>query len=155
LIPTVLRLLDKINPAPLESASPPHETSKIEKPEEPSKETLEEPKENVGLEIKPEPLPLETPVNQLIVENLGGLLVPSDTVRIDGETLSEWEGKLDGKKIEEVDIETFGGKTTRCKVKPLKDSKYFGKGIIQMPEKIQLTLEIKKGELVRVKPAID
>ncbi|MCK4313319.1 hypothetical protein KAW04_01005, partial [Candidatus Bathyarchaeota archaeon] len=58
-------------------------------------------------------------------------------------------------KIEEVEVETFDGKTSRCKVKPIKDSKYEGKGIIRMPEKIQLNLEIEKGELIRVKPAVD
>jgi hypothetical protein len=88
------------------------------------------------------------------VENLGGLLVPSDTVRIDSEILSQWEKLYEDKKIEEVEIETFDGKTTRCKVKPIKDSKYEGKGVIQMPEKVQLSLEIKKGELVRAKPII-
>jgi predicted regulator of Ras-like GTPase activity (Roadblock/LC7/MglB family) len=164
LIPTVLKMLEKIHPTSIKSASPPPEirpeVSKVEKLEEPMKEpaektAVEEPKETLEPEIKPETLPIEPPVNQLIVENIGGLLVPSDTVRVDGETLSEWEGMLDGRKIEEVEIETFNGKTTRCKVKSIKDSKFYGKGIIQMPEKIQLALEIKKGELVRVKPVID
>lgn len=59
------------------------------------------------------------------------------------------------KKIEEASIETFGGKKLRCKLKPIKDSKYEGKGAIQIPEKIQQTLEIRKGELVRVKPVIE
>jgi len=81
--------------------------------------------------------------------------VPSDKVRIDNEMLSEWEDSYEGAKIEEVDIETFDGKAIRCEVKPIKDSKYEGKGIIRIPEKMQLNLEIKKGELVRVKPAVD
>ena len=97
----------------------------------------------------------EAPATQLIVENIGGLLVPSDTVRIDNETLTQWENLFEGKKIEYVEIETFDGKTTKCKVKPIKDSQYFGKGIVQIPEKMQLTLEIKRGELVRVKPIIE
>jgi hypothetical protein len=97
----------------------------------------------------------EVPATQLIVENIGGLLVPSDTVRIDNETLTQWENLFEGKKVEYVEIETFDGKTTKCKVKPIKDSKYFGKGVVQIPEKMQLTLEIKKGELVRVRPIIE
>lgn len=105
--------------------------------------------------MEPEPLLPEPPVNQLIVENLGGLLVPSDTVRIDSAILSQWESLYQDIKIEEVEIETFGGKTVRCKVKPIKDSKYEGKGIIQIPEKLQITLEIKKGELVKAKPIIE
>ena len=168
LIPTVLRLLEKICPTPLKSNSPLTETKhqlkipmdeEFEKPElmeEPVEETvMEEPKETVEAETKHEPLLSEPPVNQLIVENLGGLLVPSDTVRIDSEILSQWEELYEGRKIEEVEIGTFDGKTMRCKVKTIKDSKYEGKGMIQIPEKVQLALEIKKGELVRAKPIIE
>jgi hypothetical protein len=164
LVPTILKLLEKIHSTPLKSDSP---TSKrgpefpiVKKFEEPVEEyteepEIEEPKETVEREITPEPQLPEPPVNQLIVENLGGLLVPSDTVRIDNEILSQWEELYVDKKIVEVEVGTFDGKTTRCKVKPIKGSKYEGKGIIQMPEKMQLELEIKKGELVRVKPIIE
>ncbi|MGQ9544728.1 MAG: hypothetical protein ACUVQX_02975 [Candidatus Bathycorpusculaceae bacterium] len=155
IIPTVLRLLDKISPTPLKNAPPSPEIEleipTFEKLQQPAEE---EPKETEKPQIEPEPVPSEPPVNQLIVENLGGLLVPSDTVRIDSTILSRWEALYENRKIEEVEIETFDGKTTRCKVKPIKDSKYEGKGVIQMPEKIQLALEIKKGELVRAKPII-
>jgi len=159
LIPTILRLLDKINPAPLKNKTPPFEvetetpvTKELEEQTEtPIEENLmEEPEET----LETETLPSEPPVNQLIIENLGGLLVPSDTVRIDSEMLSQWKEFSDSTKIDQVEIETFDGKTTRCKVKPIKDSKYEGKGIIQMPEKIQLNLEVRKGELVRVKPLV-
>ena len=153
LIPTVLRLLEKICPTSLKNPPPPKiepEISMVKELPQPAEE--EEPKEKVPMET--ETLLPEPPVNQLIVENLGGLLVPSDTVRIGSEILSQWEKLYEGKKIEEVEIETFDGKTTRCKVKPIKDSKYEGKGVIQMPEKVQLALEIKKGELVRAKPII-
>ncbi|MEM3153451.1 MAG: hypothetical protein QW629_01910 [Candidatus Bathyarchaeia archaeon] len=167
LIPTVLKLLEKISPTPLKnipSRTTPTPTTQLRsEPEtpkisEPSEEevaeepTIEKPKEEV---ITTEPPPFEVPATQLIVENIGGLLVPSDTVRIDNETLTQWEGMFEGKKVEYVEIETFDGKTTKCKVKPIKDSKYFGKGVVQIPEKMQLTLEIKKGELVRVKPIIE
>jgi len=168
LIPTVLRLLEKICPTPLKSKSPLTKTKhqpkipmdeELEKPElmeEPVEETvMEEPKETLAAETKHEPLLPEPPVNQFIVENLGGLLVPSDTVRIDTEILSQWEELYEGRKIEEVEIGTFYGKTMRCKVKTIKDSKYEEKGIIQIPEKIQLALEIKKGELVRAKPIVE
>ena len=168
LIPTVLRLLEKICPTPLKSNSPLTKTKhqpkipmdeELEKPEpvtEPVEETvMEEPKETVETETKHEQLLSEPPVNQLIVESIGGLLVPSDTVRIDSEILSKWEELYEGRKIEEVEIGTFDGKTMRCKVKTIKDWKYEGKGIIQMPEKIQLALEIRKGELVRAKPIIE
>jgi hypothetical protein len=97
----------------------------------------------------------EAPVTQLIVENLGGLLVPSDTVRIDNEVIAQWNDLYGDKKLHEVNLETLSGKTTRCKFKPIKSSKHSGKGVIGIPEKIQLTLEISKGELVMVKPIIE
>ncbi|MDH5375825.1 MAG: hypothetical protein OEZ21_07795 [Candidatus Bathyarchaeota archaeon] len=160
LIPTVLKLLEKIHPAPLKSNLPTSETEPeipaVKEAEKPAEVSAEEPiTEELKEPLEPEPSLPEPPVNQLIVEDLRGLLVPSDTVRIDGETLSEWEGLYDGRKIEEVEVETFDGNVTQCEVKPIKDWKYEGKGIIRIPEKIQLTLEIKKGELVRVKPIVE
>ena len=165
LVPTVLKLLDKIDPASLKNKPSKHIIAPgdpfVENDEEEMAKTVKEPLEEKSeqLETESEPLELEAfpsiPVSQFIIENLGGLLVPSDTVRIDSQTISQWEENCENKKIEEVEIETFGGKKTKCKVKPIKDSKYEGKGIVQMPEKIQLTLEIKKGELVRIKPVIE
>lgn len=170
LIPTVLRLLDKICPAPLKSKKPIEELSleaeeSLPTPEEnPASEATvvkeEEKREElksgeVGVELGGKAFSAEPPVNQLIVENLGGLLVPSDTVRVDPNVLEQWSELYEGIEIKEVDIESFGGKSVRCKVKPIKDSKYDGKGVIQVPEKVQSSLEIKKGELVRVKPVVE
>jgi predicted regulator of Ras-like GTPase activity (Roadblock/LC7/MglB family) len=102
-----------------------------------------------------EPLLPEPPVTQLIVENLGGLLVPSDTVRIDKEVITQWNELYGDLKIKEVEVEALNGKTTRCKFKQIKKSKDAGKGIVKMPEKIQLTLETQQGELVTIKPVIE
>lgn len=175
LFPTVLTLLDKMGPAPKkphsiaedpvpEPRSEPRfeypRSRKIEKhqPKLPSEYLEEElngnsePEEPQKLEVTNLP---EPPISQFMVENIGGLLVPSDTVRIDAETISKWEELYPHLKIEEVEVEAFNGKVTQCKVKPLKDSKFEGKGIVQMPEKIQSTLEIKKGELVKVRPLVN
>ena len=156
IVPTVLRLLEKFSPAPLEKNPP---TPDVE-PEEPAVERVEEP-QTVRREEQLEPkensetiLP-ETPVNQLIVEDLKGLLAPSDTVRIDSNIIQEWNDLYEARTIEEADVETFGGKSTRCKVKPIKESKLDGQGKIQIPSKVQLALDVKKGELVRVKPAVE
>ena len=135
LVPTVLKLVENIHPASIDN-----DTFTTLKPEP---------------EVNPEPLLPEPPVNQFIVENLGGLLVPSDTVHVDSAVIVQWKNLYADKKIEEVDVETLNGKTTRCKFKPIKGSKYEGKGIIQMPEKIQLTLQTTKGELVIVKPVVE
>jgi hypothetical protein len=116
---------------------------------------LEEEQEQVELEVNDEPLLPEPPVTQLIVENLGGLLVPSDTVRVDQEVIKQWNELYGDMKLSEVEVEALNGKAVRCKFTKIKKSKDAGKGIIKMPEKIQLTLETQKGELVTVKPIIE
>ncbi|MEM3597236.1 MAG: hypothetical protein QXJ53_03835 [Candidatus Bathyarchaeia archaeon] len=170
LIPTVLRLLDKICPTPLKSKTSIEDFS-LESEESPltlerkpvseaaavkEEEKVEEVKVGEAeVESKAKAFSAEPPVNQLIVENLGGLLVPSDTVRIDPAVLEQWSELYEGIEIREVEVETFGGKSVRCKVKPIKDSKYEGRGVVQVPEKVQSSLEVKKGELVRVKPVVE
>jgi predicted regulator of Ras-like GTPase activity (Roadblock/LC7/MglB family) len=173
LVPIVLRLVEKINPDSIndetlttidpEPADDNYtgktiiDTENYEK-EQPKEEiaTFEpEPIQEPEPEVNAEPYLPEPPVTQFIVENLGGLLVPSDTVRIDNAVIAQWKELYGDKKIEEADLETLNGKTGRFKFKSIKDSKHEGKGIIQMPEKIQLTLETAKGELVMVKPVIE
>jgi predicted regulator of Ras-like GTPase activity (Roadblock/LC7/MglB family) len=165
LLPTIFKLLDRIDPAQLEKPvrHSPEPEENHQYPHFDKKERLsEEPEEKQNAENQTKPtfepevnasLP-EATANQFIVENRGGLLVPSDTVRVDNDLMSSWTDTYGNTKIEEVEIETFGGKTVQCKVRPIKDSKYEGKGIVQIPEKIQLLLEVKKGELIRVKPVI-
>jgi len=91
-------------------------------------------------------------VHQLMVEKIAGLLVPSDTVRIDSEIVSKWHEKFKNKPIKMVNVETLEGKTTVCKFKELNKSN--GKGIIQIPEKILQTLQASQGKLVKVKPVV-
>ena len=151
LIPTVLKLLEKIAPAPLKK--PATKKSAAVKEESREKTITEEISEPVlDEEVKPKLSPI--PTNQLIVDTFGGLLVRQDTVKIDSEILSQWSEMLNEKDINLVEIETFEGKTAQCKVKPIKDTKLRGKGIIRIPEKLCELLDIKKGELVRVRPAI-
>ena len=163
LVPTVLKLLERISPAPTK----PKLSQPEPEPESPTVKGFERPKEAITQEAAPEeprllaepepriePSLPEPQASQFIVENIGGLLVPSDTVRVDNETLLQWQSLYDDRKVEEVEIETFGGQVARCKVKPIKDSKHEGKGIVQMPERIQTLLDIKKGELVKIKPKI-
>jgi hypothetical protein len=101
-----------------------------------------------------ESLFLETPVNQFMVEKLSGLLAPSDVVRIDNTVIAHWNELYGKNKIQTVNIETLRMKTTQCKFKPIKDAKLAGKGIIQIPEKILLTLDASKDDLVMVKPVV-
>ena len=90
-----------------------------------------------------------------MVEKIGGLLVPADTVRIDADVIAKWSDLYDGKQITMVNIEALDGKTTNCKFKPIKEAKTNAKGIIQIPEKILQTLQTEKGKLVMVKPVIE
>ena len=151
LIPTVLKLLEKIAPAPLKKPST-KESAAIK--EESQEKTITEEIRKPVLDEEAEPKLSPIPTNQLIVDTFGGLLVRQDTVKIDSEILSQWSEMLDEKDIKLVEIETFEGKTAQCKVKPIKDTKLRGKGIIRVPEKLCELLDIKKGELVRVRPAI-
>ena len=163
LVPTVLRLVEKIGPVPVKRSLPTTEP-RLETPVE----VVEEPESSSVQEMEPEKVEKETeperkvdtnfaepPVNQFIVEEIKGLLVSSDTVRLDNSVIEQWKEFYEGKNVEEADVETFTGKSLRCKVKPIKDGKFEGQGKIQLPNKLLLVLDIKKGELVRVKPAIE
>jgi hypothetical protein len=183
LIPIVIKLSEKIQPAALDNETittepepepeedyayePPeqnflnedepeenNETEEMDQPEE-EEPAMPEPEPEEEPEIDDEPLLPDPPVTQLIVENLGGLLVPSDTVRVDQEVITRWSELYGDNKIKEVEVEALNGKTIRCKFKNIKKSKDTGKGIVKMPEKIQLTLETQQGELVTVKPVIE
>ncbi|MEM2937556.1 MAG: hypothetical protein QXJ63_03320 [Candidatus Bathyarchaeia archaeon] len=103
----------------------------------PEEEHLEESLEQVTKETVEE--------DQFVVQNMGILYAMwTSTVRIPKEILSLWGGK-----VKEVEIETLHGKKTRCKVAPIESLK--GK-IIEVPDKVQYSLGIAKGEFVKVKP---
>jgi predicted regulator of Ras-like GTPase activity (Roadblock/LC7/MglB family) len=176
LFKTVVKLLDKISPAALrnnltepepelqtvieknaettEQNDNEPEIKEAEASEQPSNEPEIKEAEPAEPSTKPEAACAETMANQFMVEDLQGLLVKADTVRVDEATLQQWQQLCDDQRIEEVEIETFTGQSMRVKIKPIKDQKQEGKGIVQMPQKIQQMLEIRKGELVKLKPII-
>jgi hypothetical protein len=176
-MPTVIKLLDSISPTQTEilSSKPSpvnlptnlpnrFKQNKVEDtPEEMANDPEERTNEDGVEEERTEPQELEMPStrdlpepsNQFIVDTLGGLLVRGDTVQVDAETLSQWSEYYDGAEINQVEIESFNGTSTTCKVKPIKDTKMEGKGIIRIPERACQDLEVKKGELVKVKPVIN
>ncbi len=103
---------------------------------------------------------------ELVVDTLNGFFA-GDSVQIDVETLLEWTKNNDPRLsdklteeqklqeiIEHVRIETFAGNSTLCKVKEISDQKRAGKNMIRIPEKVCNTLEIKKGDIVTVKPVL-
>jgi predicted regulator of Ras-like GTPase activity (Roadblock/LC7/MglB family) len=98
------------------------------------------------------PTPLEfMPSQQFVVDNITGLFA-GDNAQIDQERLMEWSNLFDGKNINEVEVESFRGKKTTCNVKKISDQKLQGKGLVLLPEKTCRTLEIKKGDFVKIKP---
>jgi hypothetical protein len=115
-----------------------------------------------------QPQPQITPPKQLIVDTLTGFFA-GDSVQIDTETLTDWtknnndprtrvKAAITGEAnipeiVEQVRIETFGGNSTLCKVKEINDQDMKGKNMIRIPEKLCKTLEISKGDLVKVEPA--
>jgi len=109
-----------------------------------------------------------TPPKKLIVDTLSGFFA-GDSVQIDAEILRDWTKNNDPRarvkatlteeqntqeSINHVKIETFGGNSTLCKVKEINDDKLKGKNMIRIPEKLCKSLEINKGDLVKVKPAL-
>jgi hypothetical protein len=150
LVPTVIRLVNQVDFKAKELEEKPYEELALRTSAEakPSIEPIPEP------QIPYEPALPKTPTNQFMVEKISGLLVASDTVRIDGEVVAAWSSLYEGKQFSQVTIEALDGKKTTCKFKALKDAKN-AQGIIQIPEKILQTLQTEKGKLVMVKPVIE
>ena len=169
LVPTVLGVLDVVHPAFIakQSDAPAYldDAPQDAVAENPQPDSSANAAEAVAVQEQPissggvsDVLVPEPPVRQFMVENihgLGRLIGPQDVVFIDSSMIFEWKNLYGEKIIEEVQVEeTRTGKKVSFKFKPLKDSKLEGKGVIQMPEKAQLTLETQKGALVTVKPVI-
>ena len=95
---------------------------------------------------------------QVMVEDIGGLagrLGTADSVRVDNFVVARWNEIFGEKEIKEVIVEeTVFGKEIRCKFQPIKDAQLEGKGVIQIPDKLQQALATKKGALVLVKPVV-
>jgi predicted regulator of Ras-like GTPase activity (Roadblock/LC7/MglB family) len=155
IIPTVIKLLDQIEPikpndtAPIVEPAAVEETAQPPAPEKPPREELP-PKVKAKLTVQAFP---KAPVNQLLVEKISGLLVASDVVRVDWDVVAKWSDLYSGKEVTHVAVETLEGKITLCKFKPIKEAGNT-KGIIQIPEKILQVLGTAEGKLVMVKPFV-
>jgi len=156
--PASLKSMPSMPPEPIAEEENVEETEEaVEEIEEPlTPDTQEIPEVKTEEEVEPEAPKqiINLPSQQLIVDRFGGFMVKSDIVQADSDVLQRWSSMLDVKEISEVDVETFSGKTARCKVKEISDQKLEGRGFIRIPEKLCDKLELKRGELVRVKPAI-
>ncbi|UCE28704.1 MAG: hypothetical protein JSV85_05350 [Candidatus Bathyarchaeota archaeon] len=92
-----------------------------------------------------------TQPQQLLVETFSGFFA-GDAVQVDPSLLTKWSELYGGKRVSTIEVETFGGETTQCKVKEINDPNLRRKGIIRMPERVCKTLEVNKGEPVKIKP---
>ena len=87
---------------------------------------------------------------------IGGLLGNPDYMRVDNVIIDRWKEMFGKKEIKEVTVEeTIFGKKIRCKLQPIKDSQFKGKGVTQIPDKLQQALRTKKGALVLIKPVVE
>jgi hypothetical protein len=157
IVPTVVKLVDQISELSC-SESPQAKEPEVKPVEEivlPDKQTTQsESIPDMSTSFSSEPMLPEPPVNQFMIEKIGGLLVPSDLVRIDGEVIAKWHDIYGDKEITQVHIETLEGKAIICGFKPIKETNHNAKGIIQFPEKVLQALQTSKGKLVIVKPVI-
>ena len=136
------------------------------KPQESTSPSQEEAGEAVEVTEKTEPAPFngfkgftqDAPASQFMVENLkglGGLLGSPDGARVDTGIIARWSELFGDKEIKEITIEeTVLGKKIQCRFQAIKDSHLEGKGVIQLPDKLQQALSTKKGALVMVKPVV-
>jgi hypothetical protein len=111
--------------------------------------------------------PQITPPKQLTVDTISGFFA-GDSVQIDTEILTDWTKNGDDPRadveaaiadeanipetVDQVRIETSGGNSTLCRVKEIDDQDMKGKNMIRIPERLCRTLEVNKGDLVKVKP---
>jgi hypothetical protein len=154
IVPTVLSLVCQTGSQPESKVLAEQVVPSLEPIEESLPAVVSEDRNLVSevADFKSEPS-IPTPfASQFMVEKIGGLLVASNTVRIDNEVIAKWITMYENRQIEDVQIENLEGKSVICKFKPIKDAN--AKGIIQIPEKILQTLQTGKGKLVIVKPVI-
>ena len=151
-VPTVIRLTlgkpvisQKKRKRQSETTSPEAETAVLPPEQEPEVKLLPEP------EAPPEPLLPKAPTSQFMVEKIGGILVPSDIVRIDLEVVEKWQELYGEKDFSMVSIENLEGKIVKCKFR----TKSNANGMIQIPDRILQALQVSKGKLVMVKPVIE
>ena len=157
IVPTVVKLVDQISTLSgneLPQAKNPEAKPIVETVPPDEQTTRTEPIPDMSASFSSEPMLPEPPVNQFMIEKIGGLLVPCDIVRVDSEVIAKWHDIYGDKEITQVHIETLEGKAIICGFKPIKETSHNGKGIIQFPEKVMQALQTSKGKLVIVKPEI-
>ena len=111
------------------------------------------------MQPKTPPPTTDPPASEFIVKTLSGLSIISssaETIRVDRVLIGQWKELYGEKKIEDATVENkLTGKTKRCKFQPIKDAKLEGQGIVQIPDRMQAALGIKKGTTVKIRPVVE
>ncbi len=145
-LPTISSEPSRTADSPMEDTGTNLEAEEIKAVEDTKRKQKKENEQPI--ETSPEPL-----VTQLMVENVGRF-AGSNSVRIDSAVIQQWKDVYGEIQINEVEVETLNGQKIRCKYRLIGDSKLDGKGLVQMPQRMQMTLNTSKGELVTVKPIL-
>lgn len=100
----------------------------------------------------------EVPEVKFKVENISGFSLVSasnDSVWLDRALIGEWRERYGANSVEEVIVTGVDAKKqVRCRFEGIKNSKFDGLGIIQISNRVQAKLGVKKGSTVTVKPVI-
>jgi hypothetical protein len=151
---TCEKILDCMSSKPEDIEATPEkkpEISAIERAEELAEEfgeknKEERPKEDEVEDARADKSTKRTSNSDFAIESPGMLYAHwSNTALISKETLYGWG------KVKEVEIETDKGKKMTCKVYPIEN---LDRRVIQVPDKLQLKLGVKKGWIVKVKPTV-
>ena len=156
IVPTIIKLLDQIahaTPGNQESDFENSEAKQVEEVVQPPEEPTRTDQFSVASASSEQVFP-KPPVNQFMVEKIGGLLVASDIVRVDADVVAKWRDLYSGREISHVNVETLEGKSVTCKFRPMREADGKAKGIIQIPERILQSLRTGEGKLVMVKPVV-
>ena len=119
IVPTVVKLVDQISELSgnqlLQAKKP--EVKPVEEIVLPDEQTAQsESIPDVSASFCSEPMLPEPPVNQFMIEKIGGLLVPCDIVRVDREVIAKWHDIYGDKEITQIHIETLEGKAILMRI---------------------------------------
>jgi hypothetical protein len=152
---TLMRMLAHLSIANLEHSNDFKSLSDPEKAtligEEPLKPSV---LQTMKINKDPESLSEKAPVYQFMAEKLKGILAPKDTIKIDKETIDNWNKLYEGKTVSKVRVENLQLEGVTCQIKPIKNGKLANKGVAEIPEEILTALRIARGDLVIIKPLI-
>ena len=75
---------------------------------------------------------------------------------VDTALIAQWNETFGDGQVAKVSLKNpVTGKSVVCEFKPFKESKFEGKGIVQLSDKTQAALDAKKGSQILLKPVTE